>query len=54
MYSMPETDPIVRITISLPQSKVDKIDRIGAAVMRSRSNAIAQLINQAVEPKDAK
>lgn len=40
-----------RLTISLPDELVAKIDRIAVDANRSRSNAIARLIQLAPEPK---
>jgi len=49
---MPDTsNPITRITISLRQRDLEKLDRLGTANKRSRSNMIQRWIDGAVDPK---
>ena len=43
--------PTVRVTISLTQERLEKLDRLAEAASRNRSNAVARFIDASPEPK---
>lgn len=44
----------VRVTISLTPERLEKLDRMAAAVARTRSNTVARWIDANADPKDTK
>jgi metal-responsive CopG/Arc/MetJ family transcriptional regulator len=49
-----DTHPTVRVTISLTKERLDKLDRVAKHNGRTRSNAVARMIDLSADAEQAK